>query len=119
MFGGPARQIINDIGNEKIFDGSKGEALLGRPYIGAKQSILDTAESVLAAAEYDSAAHSVHSIRSTAVPLIPWGLASPASPSGSGKTTCSRKAERHHGSRAAVSSRSTSTTSRHEPSSLP
>jgi dihydroflavonol-4-reductase len=43
-FGGPARQIINDIGNEKIFDGSKGERLLGRKYIPAKQSILDTAE---------------------------------------------------------------------------
>jgi nucleoside-diphosphate-sugar epimerase len=45
-FGGPARQIINDIGNEKIFDGRKGEALMGHPYIAAKQSILDTAESV-------------------------------------------------------------------------
>ena len=45
MFGGPARQIINDIGNEKIFDGSKGEALMGRKYISARQSILDTAES--------------------------------------------------------------------------
>jgi nucleoside-diphosphate-sugar epimerase len=43
-FGGPARQIINDIGNEKHFDGSKGEALLGRKYIPARQSILDTAE---------------------------------------------------------------------------
>jgi nucleoside-diphosphate-sugar epimerase len=43
-FGGPARQIINDIGNEKIFDGSKGEKLMGRPYIPARQSILDTAE---------------------------------------------------------------------------
>lgn len=42
-FGGPARQIINDIGNEKIFDGAKGERLLGRKYIPAKQSILDTA----------------------------------------------------------------------------
>jgi nucleoside-diphosphate-sugar epimerase len=47
MFGGPARQIINDIGNEKIFDGSRGEALIGHPYIGARQSIADTAESVL------------------------------------------------------------------------
>ncbi|MEQ1770413.1 MAG: NAD-dependent epimerase/dehydratase family protein [Devosia sp.] len=47
MFGGPARQIINDIGNEKIFDGRKGEALMGHAYIGAKQSILDTAESVI------------------------------------------------------------------------
>ena len=46
MFGGPARQIINDIGNEKIFDGRKGEALIGHPYISARQSILDTAESV-------------------------------------------------------------------------
>lgn len=46
MFGGPARQIINDIGNEKVFDGRKGEALIGHPYISAKQSILDTAESV-------------------------------------------------------------------------
>lgn len=46
MFGGPARQIINDIGNEKVFDGRKGEALMGHPYIGAKQSILETAEAV-------------------------------------------------------------------------
>lgn len=46
-FGGPARQIINDIGNEKIFDGSKGEALLGRKFIGARESILATAESVI------------------------------------------------------------------------
>ena len=45
-FGGPARQIINDIGNEKIFDGSKGKALLGHRYIPAKQSIIETAESV-------------------------------------------------------------------------
>jgi dihydroflavonol-4-reductase len=47
MFGGPARQIINDIGNEKIFDGSNGEKLIGHPYIPARQSIKDTAESVL------------------------------------------------------------------------
>ena len=46
-FGGPTRQIINDIGNEKIFDGSKGEALLGRKYIPVRQSILDTAESAI------------------------------------------------------------------------
>lgn len=46
MFGGPARQIINDIGNEKVFDGRKGEALMGHPYIAAKKTILDTAESV-------------------------------------------------------------------------
>jgi dihydroflavonol-4-reductase len=47
MFGGPARQIINDIGNEKVFDGSKGEALIGHPYVTARQSIKDTAESVM------------------------------------------------------------------------
>jgi dihydroflavonol-4-reductase len=47
MFGGPARQIINDIGNEKIFDGRKGEAMMGHPYISARQSIKDTAESVI------------------------------------------------------------------------
>jgi nucleoside-diphosphate-sugar epimerase len=47
MFGGPARQIINDIGNEKIFDGRKGEALIGHPYINARDSIRDTGESVI------------------------------------------------------------------------
>jgi len=47
MFGGPARQIINDIGNVKIFDGSKGEALMGHKYIPARQSIKDTAETVI------------------------------------------------------------------------
>jgi nucleoside-diphosphate-sugar epimerase len=47
MFGGPARQIINDIGNVKIFDGSKGEKLMGHSYISARQSIHDTAESVI------------------------------------------------------------------------
>ena len=47
MFGGPARQIINDIGNVKIFDGSKGEAMMGHKYITARQSIPDTAETVI------------------------------------------------------------------------
>jgi dihydroflavonol-4-reductase len=47
MLGGPARQIINDIGNVKIFDGRKGEALMGHPYIGARQSIKDTAEAFI------------------------------------------------------------------------
>ena len=47
MFGGPARQIINDIGNVKIFDGSKGEALMGHKYIGARQSIKDTGDAVI------------------------------------------------------------------------
>ncbi|HET8726323.1 MAG TPA: NAD-dependent epimerase/dehydratase family protein, partial [Alphaproteobacteria bacterium] len=46
-FGGPTRQIINDIGNVKIFDGSKGEAMMGRKYIPARQSILDTAEACI------------------------------------------------------------------------
>lgn len=46
-FGGPTRQIINDIGNEKHFDGRKGERLLGRPYITAEQAILDTAEAAI------------------------------------------------------------------------
>lgn len=46
-FGGPARQIINDIGNEKVFDGSKGEKLLGRKFIPARDSILATADSVI------------------------------------------------------------------------
>ena len=46
-FGGPTRQIINDIGNEKHFDGSKGERLLGRPYISAEDAVLSTAESVI------------------------------------------------------------------------
>lgn len=46
-FGGPTRQIINDIGNEKHFDGRKGERLLGRPYVSARQAILDTAESAI------------------------------------------------------------------------
>jgi nucleoside-diphosphate-sugar epimerase len=45
--GGPARQIINDIGNVKIFDGRKGEAMMGHPYFTARQAIKDTAESVI------------------------------------------------------------------------
>lgn len=47
VFGGPTRQIINDIGNEKVFDGSKGEKLLGRKFVSGKESILATAESVI------------------------------------------------------------------------
>jgi dihydroflavonol-4-reductase len=46
-FGGPARQIINDIGNEKHYDRTKGEELLGRPFISGKDAILATAESVI------------------------------------------------------------------------
>ena len=46
-FGGPTRQIINDIGNEKHFDRTKGEKLLGRPFIPAKDAILSSAESLI------------------------------------------------------------------------
>ena len=45
-FGGPTRQIINDIGNEKHFSREKGEALLGRPFISGKDAILASAESL-------------------------------------------------------------------------
>ena len=44
-FGGPTRQIINDVGNQKHFDGSKGEALLGRAYYTVEEAILSAAES--------------------------------------------------------------------------
>ena len=47
MFGGPARQIINDIGNEKHFDGRKGQRLIGRRYISTRQSIKDTADAAI------------------------------------------------------------------------
>ncbi len=46
-FGGPTRQIINDIGNEKHYDRARGEGLLGRPFISGKDAILATAESVI------------------------------------------------------------------------
>ena len=46
-FGGPTRQIINDIGNEKHFDRTKGEALLGRAFIPARDAILGAAESLI------------------------------------------------------------------------
>ena len=46
-FGGPVRQVIDDIGNEKHFNGRKGEALLGRPYISAEEATLSAAESVI------------------------------------------------------------------------
>jgi nucleoside-diphosphate-sugar epimerase len=46
-FGGPIRQIINDIGNEKIYDGSKGEKLIGRKYISTRDTIKATADSAL------------------------------------------------------------------------
>jgi dihydroflavonol-4-reductase len=46
-FGGPTRQIINDIGNEKHYSRDKGEALLGRPYRSGHDAILAAAESAL------------------------------------------------------------------------
>ena len=46
-FGGPVRQIINDVGNQKHFDGSKGAALLGRPYRTNDDAILSAAESAI------------------------------------------------------------------------
>ncbi len=46
-FGGPARQIIDDIGNEKHYDTAKSVALLGRPYISGRDSILASAESAI------------------------------------------------------------------------
>lgn len=45
LLGGPTRQIVNDIGNEKHFDGSKGEKLLGRAYRTVEDAILSAAES--------------------------------------------------------------------------
>lgn len=44
-FNGTIRQIINDVGNEKHFDGSKGERLLGRPYHTPKEAVLSAADS--------------------------------------------------------------------------
>lgn len=47
FFGGPSRQIINDIGNEKLFSGKKAEALLGRSLISGRDAILETARSAI------------------------------------------------------------------------
>lgn len=46
-FGGPTRQIINDIGNEKHYARDKGETLLGRPFIAGREAILASAESAM------------------------------------------------------------------------
>lgn len=46
-FGGPTRQIINDIGNEKHYSREKGETLLGRPFISGKDAILASADSAI------------------------------------------------------------------------
>ena len=41
------RQIIDDIGNEKHFDGTKGRDLLGRDYRAPEQTILDSAKGLI------------------------------------------------------------------------
>ncbi len=41
------RQIINDIGNQKHYDGSKGRALLGREYRSTEETIRDSAEKLM------------------------------------------------------------------------
>ncbi|WP_417308822.1 NAD-dependent epimerase/dehydratase family protein [Devosia sp.] len=46
-FGGPARQIIDDIGNEKHYDTTKSVALLGRAYISGRDAVLASAESAV------------------------------------------------------------------------
>ncbi|UYO00474.1 MAG: NAD-dependent epimerase/dehydratase family protein [Devosia sp.] len=46
-FGGSVRQIINDVGNEKHYDASKGERLLGRPYRSAEEAVLSAAQSAM------------------------------------------------------------------------
>jgi len=47
LMGGPVRQIINDIGNQKHFDGSKGERLLRCPYRTNEEAVLSAAESLI------------------------------------------------------------------------
>lgn len=47
VFGGPVRQIINDVGNEKHYDSSKAEALLGRPLRSVEEAVLSAAESAI------------------------------------------------------------------------
>ena len=58
------RQVINDVGNEKHFDGSKGRALLGRDYRTAEQTILDSASGVIALGLFESEATVAEGMRS-------------------------------------------------------
>jgi len=44
---GTIKQIINDIGNEKHYDPSKGEALIGRKFISSREAILAAAQSAI------------------------------------------------------------------------
>jgi dihydroflavonol-4-reductase len=46
-FNSPLRQIINDIGNEKHYDSSRGEALLGRSFRSPEEATLAAAESLI------------------------------------------------------------------------
>jgi dihydroflavonol-4-reductase len=46
-FNSPLRQIINDIGNEKRYDSSRGEALLGRSFRSPEEATLAAAESLI------------------------------------------------------------------------
>ena len=46
-FNSPIRQIINDIGNEKHYDGTKGEALLGHPFRSPEEATLSAAKSLI------------------------------------------------------------------------
>jgi nucleoside-diphosphate-sugar epimerase len=46
-FNSPIRQIINDIGNEKHYDGRKGEALLGHRFRSPEEATLSAAESLI------------------------------------------------------------------------
>lgn len=41
------RPIVYDLGHEKHYDGSRGEQLLGRPYIKAEDAVLSAAESLI------------------------------------------------------------------------
>ena len=41
------RQVINDVGNEKVFDGAKGRALLGRAHRPEAETIIDCARSLI------------------------------------------------------------------------
>ncbi len=46
-FNSPIRQIINDIGNEKHYDGTKGEGLLGHPFRSPEEATLSAADSLI------------------------------------------------------------------------
>lgn len=46
-FGGAERALLDDLGVVRRYDGSKGAALLGRPYISAETAVLAAAESLM------------------------------------------------------------------------